>query len=135
MTGATPLRVLYVDDEPDIRDVVELALSLDPAIETLMCGSGAAALRDAPGFAPDIMLFDVTMPGMDGPATWTALRAHPALADVPAVFCTAHVAPRDEAALKAIGARAVLGKPFDPMRLAATVRALAASRPGEIGTK
>ena len=65
----TPIRLLHVDDEPDIRTVVEIALSMDPVFEVRSCESGADALAAAAEWQPDVMLLDVMMPVMD-PRPW-----------------------------------------------------------------
>jgi CheY-like chemotaxis protein len=71
-----------------------------------------------------MILLDVMMPGMDGPSTLAALRMHPPLATVPVAFMTAKVQPAEIAHFKSLGARDVIAKPFDPMALAAQVRAI-----------
>ncbi|HQS10541.1 MAG TPA: response regulator, partial [Xanthobacteraceae bacterium] len=60
------LHILYVDDEPDIREIVTLALSLDPQIGVDTAPSGAAALALAGEKSFDLILLDVMMPSMDG---------------------------------------------------------------------
>ncbi|MHA7815408.1 MAG: response regulator [Pseudohaliea sp.] len=117
-------RLLLVEDDPDIRAVAGLALETVGGFEVLLCASGAEALAAAEAFAPDLVLLDVMMPAMDGPATLAALRELPALADTPAAFLTAKVQPGEVARLKGLGARGVIAKPFDPMTLAEQVRAL-----------
>lgn len=126
---STLQRILYVEDESDIQAVAKLALEMVGGFTVKICSSGEQALREAPGFAPDIILLDVMMPGMDGPTTLTALRALPALADVPVAFMTAKVQPAEVAHYKTLGARDVIPKPFDPMTLAAQVRAIWESSP------
>jgi CheY-like chemotaxis protein len=118
----TAIRLLHVDDEPDIRTVVELALSLDPIFEVRSCESGADALAAAAEWQPDIMLLDVMMPVMDGPATLAQLRANPATTDIPVIFMTARAQARETERFRSLGAIGVIPKPFDPMTLAASVR-------------
>ena len=110
-------RILYVDDEPDIREVARIALEVVGGFEVEVCESGEAALLKAPGYQPDLILLDVMMPGMDGPETLKALRALDALAAVPVVFFTAKAQRTEIAELLALGAVEVLGKPFDPMTI------------------
>ena len=117
-------RVLYVEDEPDIRAVAELALSAVGGFELCTCESGEQAVREAVAFAPDLMILDVMMPGMDGPSTLRALRELPEMADVPAIFMTAKVQPEEVKQLLALGALEVIPKPFDPMTLAQRVTAV-----------
>jgi two-component system OmpR family response regulator len=118
MAEPPPLaRILYVDDEPDIREVARIALEVVGGFQVEVCESGETALARAPGFAPDLILLDVMMPGMDGPETLRALRGIAALAEVPVVFFTAKAQRSEIAELLALGAIDVLGKPFDPMTI------------------
>ena len=78
----------------------------------------------APPFHPQLVLLDVMMPEMDGPATLRALRALAETAAVPMVFMTAKVQPKELVRYQEMGATEVIAKPFDPMTLAAQVRAI-----------
>src|SRR5450755_3139784 len=118
----TTLRILHVDDEPDIREVVEVSLGLDPGFATRGCGSGAEALVAAIDWQPDIILCDVMMPVMDGPATLMRLRENALTANIPVVFMTARAQTRELDRFRSLGALGVIPKPFDPMTLAASVR-------------
>ena len=118
----TALRVLHVDDEPDIREVVEISLGLDPDFETRSCGSGLEALAVSADWPPDIILLDVMMPVMDGPATLARLRDNEQTAKIPVVFMTARAQTREIDRFRSLGAAGVIPKPFDPMTLAASVR-------------
>lgn len=118
----TALRILHVDDEPDIREVVELALGLDPEFTVRSCASGSDALTTAGDWPPDLILCDVMMPVMDGPATLARLRESPLTANIPVVFMTARAQTRELEHFKSLGANGVIAKPFDPMTLANSVR-------------
>src|ERR1700675_4658006 len=118
----TMFRILHIDDEPDIREVVEISLRLDPGFATRSCGSGEEALVAAIDWQPDIILCDVMMPGMDGPATLMRLRENPLTANIPVVFMTARAQTRELDRFRSLGALGVIPKPFDPMTLAASVR-------------
>ena len=118
----TSVRVLHVDDEPDIREIVELSLGLDPDLKVRSCGSGGDALAAAATWSPDLILLDVMMPIMDGPTTLTHLRQSPRTADIPVVFMTARAQPRELEHFVSLGAEGVIAKPFDPMTLATAVR-------------
>jgi CheY-like chemotaxis protein len=118
----TALRILHVDDEPDIREVVEISLGLDPDFVTRSCGSGQEALAVAADWPPDIILLDVMMPAMDGPATLARLRDDAQTAGIPVVFMTARAQTRELDHFRSLGAAGVIAKPFDPMTLAASVR-------------
>jgi CheY-like chemotaxis protein len=123
------LSILYVDDEPDIREVAVVSLELDPEIEVRSVDSGAAALAvlSDPSWAPAAILLDVMMPVLDGPGTLAKLRTLPGHADTPVVFITASVQAHEQARLMALGATAVIPKPFDPMTLASQLRAALAA--------
>ena len=117
-------RILYVEDEADIQAVAKLALEMVGGFTVKICSSGEEALREAVAFAPEMILLDVMMPGMDGPTTLAALRKLPALATIPIAFMTAKVQPQEVAHYKSLGARDVIPKPFDPMNLAKQMRAI-----------
>lgn len=119
----TQIRILYVDDEDDIREVATMALELDPDVAVRSCASGAQALPVAAEWRPDIILLDVMMPHMDGPSTLARLRENPATADIPVVFITARTQTTEVEQFLALGACGVLAKPFDPMTLGDAVRA------------
>jgi CheY-like chemotaxis protein len=116
------VRVLHVDDEPDIREIVELSLGLDPEFAVRSCGSGGDALTAAESWTPDLILLDVMMPVMDGPSTLARLRQRPVTAGIPVIFMTARAQPSELAHFVSLGAAGVIAKPFDPMTLAASVR-------------
>src|SRR5580658_1244531 len=117
-------RILYIDDEPDIREVARIALEVVGGFEVAVCDTGEQALAIGEAFAPDLILLDVMMPGMDGPQTLRALRAIGALARVPVVFFTAKAQRSEIAELLALGAIDVLGKPFDPMAIGQALNAM-----------
>jgi CheY-like chemotaxis protein len=118
----TMLRILHVDDDPDIREVVEISLGLDPGFATRSCGSGTEALAAAIDWQPDIILCDVMMPVMDGPATLMQLRENALTANIPVIFMTARAQTRELDRFRSLGALGVIPKPFDPMTLAVSVR-------------
>ena len=117
-------RILYVDDEPDIREVARIALEVVGGFEVEVCDSGEIALKRAPEYLPDLILLDVMMPGMDGPATLKALREMPVLDKVPIVFFTAKAQRTEIAELLSQGAVDVLGKPLDPMTIGKSLNAI-----------
>jgi CheY-like chemotaxis protein len=110
-------RILHIEDADDIRKIVEIILVRMGHYAVLQCASGQEAEEKAAGFAPDLILLDVMMPGQDGPLTLQHLRAQPALKDTPVVFMTAKVQSAEIEMLKGLGAIDVLAKPFDPSTL------------------
>lgn len=116
-------RILYVEDEPDIRAVALLALEDVGGFDVCPCANGDEAVERASAYGPHVILLDVMMPGMDGPTTMAKLRTLDATKSTPVVFMTAKVQPHEAAEYRALGAVGVIAKPFDPMTLADQVRA------------
>ncbi|RWG76284.1 response regulator [Mesorhizobium sp.] len=125
-----PARILYVDDEDDIREIAQMSLELDPQFEVRSCASGVEALTDAADWQPDLILLDVMMPDMDGPETLQRLAGSPLTASIPVVFITARTQTHQVERYLAMGAVGVIAKPFDPMVLAGEVRKLLSSGGG-----
>ncbi|WP_233553464.1 response regulator [Teichococcus wenyumeiae] len=123
-------RILYVEDDADVRKVATFALKMVGKFTVEPCASGEEALAKAVAFAPQLLLLDVMMPGMDGPTTLARLRELPEIADVPAVFMTAKVQPQEVSRYRELGSLDVISKPFDPMTLAASVRGIWERRNG-----
>ncbi len=117
-------RVLYVEDNPDLRAVGAFALEDIGGLTVRACASGEEAVEAVGMFAPQLILLDVMMPGMDGPATLLALRLITSVAETPVVFMTAKAQPDEVASYRKMGVAGVIPKPFDPMTLAARIREL-----------
>lgn len=116
--------IVYVDDEPDIRQIVQIALGLAQGLTVHTAASGAQGLQLAREVQADLVLLDVMMPGLDGPGTLAQLRADAQIAATPVVFMTAKAMPQEVARFHAMGAAGVIAKPFDPMQLAEQVLSL-----------
>lgn len=117
-------RILYVDDEEILHKMTRLTLERMGGYVVEVAASGVQALEKAPVFAPDLILLDVMMPGMDGPTTFGRLREESGLADIPVVFITAKAQPHEIERFRALGAADVLTKPFDPKQLCADIAAI-----------
>jgi two-component system OmpR family response regulator len=117
-------RILMVEDEPDIQAVAQIALETVGGLQVEICSSGREALDRVASVAPDLVLMDVMMPGLDGPSTLQALRANPATAAFPIIFMTAKVQSHEVSRYIGLGALGVIAKPFDPMTLASTIRSM-----------
>ena len=117
-------RILLVEDDADIRTVAKMALESLGGYSVEPCCSGEDAIQKCADFAPDLVLLDVMMPGMDGPATLEEFRHLPELERTPVVFMTAKTQVHEVATLKELGALDVISKPFDPMSLASQVESI-----------
>ena len=119
---ATLRHILAVEDDPDIQKVIKLALDTVGGFSTTLASSGQEALAALDHCQPDLILLDVMMPGMDGPTTLSRIRERTEYRDTPAIFLTAKAQTHEIQHLLALGAIAVIAKPFDPMKLAEEVR-------------
>ncbi len=115
-------KVVLVDDEPDIRRVGELSLRARAGWQVVVCASGTEAVESARRERPDVILLDVMMPVLDGPATLALLRADAETASIPVIFMTAKVQRQEVERYLSLGAAGVVSKPFDPLSLVGDIR-------------
>ena len=122
---ATPYKILVVDDDPDIVELLEFNLKKEGYLTT-SASDGRQALTVAQEFTPDIILLDVMMPHLDGIATCRLLREQPRLKDAYIMILTARSEEFSEVAAFDAGADDFIAKPIKPRallsRLAAVVR-------------
>jgi len=119
--GSGPARVLVVDDEPNIVDVISMALRYE-GFEVDAAGSGAEALAKARDTRPHVMLLDVMLPDMEGFEVAKQLGAE--RARVPIIFLSARDATEDRVRGLTVGGDDYVTKPFSLEELVARVRAL-----------
>lgn len=124
--------ILHVDDDENIRVLTALAFTLSGDGEVRSAASGGEALEVlSAGLKPDLILLDVMMPEMDGPAVLARVRELPDHQNTPVVFMTAQTQDHERAGLMALGATGVVIKPFDPMMLGWQVRTLLEDAAGD----
>jgi len=116
-----PLRVLVVDDEPALTDLLSMALRYE-GWEIRSAGSGAAAVRLAREFGPDAVVLDVMLPDFDGLEVLRRLRSH--APNVPVLFLTARDAVEDRVAGLTAGGDDYVTKPFSLEEVVARLRGL-----------
>jgi two-component system alkaline phosphatase synthesis response regulator PhoP len=123
--AAHPYKILVVDDDPDIVELLEYNLRKE-GYTVASAPDGRKALEVAPAFAPDIVLLDVMMPHLDGIDTCRQLRELPKFKDTYIIFLTARAEEFSEVAAFEAGADDFIAKPIKPRallsRLAAFVR-------------
>lgn len=118
------LRLLYVDDNDEIREIAEMCLELSDEIETRTCASGREGLELCRSWSPDLVLMDVMMPEMDGITAFKIMKDTPELAHIPVVFITARIQCQEVQDYIDLGALGVIEKPFEPTELAERALAL-----------
>ena len=115
--------VLVVEDEPDIRRLVVLHLERD-GFRCRTASTGSDALREVKAAAPDLVILDLMLPGIDGLEVCRQLRRDGSTAAVPIIMLTAKSDEVDRIVGLEIGADDYVGKPFSPKELVARVRAV-----------
>jgi len=117
-------KIMLVEDDPDIQLITRLSLEAGGGYDVHVCASGAEAVQSARAYAPDLILLDMMMPGMDGLATMDALRKLAEMAATPMVFFTANAQDKVRQDLLRRGALGVIVKPVEPNALVEQIRAL-----------
>lgn len=118
-----PRRLLCVEDDDDVREICELSLrGSDAQLEVSGCANGLQALAVVARTPPDVILLDVMMPQLDGPATLARLQASEQTANIPVIFLTAKATSDEMRRLTQLGAIDVFFKPFDPLTLLSRIR-------------
>ena len=109
--------ILYVEDQKDIQVVTKYALESISNFELKICDNGEEALELLNQYVPNLILMDVMMPVLDGPATLIQIRQRDNLKNIPIIFMTAKILPNEVSELINLGAVGVIAKPFDPITL------------------
>jgi two-component system, OmpR family, phosphate regulon response regulator PhoB len=110
-------KILHVEDDESIRIIVEMALVDLSGFTLCACESGVEAIAQVEQFAPDLILLDAMMPGMDGLKTLVKLRGKDSCRQTPVVFMTARIQQAEKQQYFDAGAVAVIEKPFEATQL------------------
>lgn len=127
MTPDPSYRVLLVDDEPVIRELVKAMLE-GGGVEVRCVADGAKAVQEARLYRPDLVLLDIVLPGLDGLSVCRLLKADRALEGVPVHMLTARAREADHDAARRAGADGYIEKPFKGQALQALVASLREAR-------
>ncbi len=120
--------ILLIDDEADICEVASISLETVGGWRVSRAASGVEGIEKAVAVRPDVIMLDVMMPGLDGPATLGRLQAEPATCEIPVIMLTAKTQGADIQHFHELGVAGVLTKPFDPMTLSEQVDDVLAGR-------
>lgn len=124
-----PLRILLIEDDPDIQKMVQLALRFQGGHKVLLASGGKEGLEKAAAENPDLILLDVMMPEMDGYETCRQLKSQPGTRQIPVVFLSARAQQAEIQRGRDLGAIGYLVKPFDPMTLSSQLDAILQGAP------
>lgn len=119
--GDLIIKVLLVEDNKMNSRLVQYVLERD-GFQILNAVSAEEAIRLAASEAPDIILMDIQLPGMDGLEATGLLKQDPQTASIPIVAITAHAMRGDEERIRAFGCEGYISKPINTRQLAETVR-------------
>ncbi|MFC4669513.1 response regulator [Seohaeicola nanhaiensis] len=111
-------RILHADDDPDIREIVQMSLDFFGDFELKQFPDGGSAFEAFQSFKPQLLLLDYMMPGMTGPELWQNIAKFEGYERIPAIFLTAKAEASVSEVLMLKGAAAVILKPFAPEALA-----------------
>ncbi|MDY7013999.1 MAG: response regulator [Cyanobacteriota bacterium] len=108
-----PKRILAIDDEPGVRDIIQICLEAVAGWDVLTAASGKEGIAIARDEQPDAILLDVMMPGMDGPSTFRSLQADPQTQHLPTILLTAKIKMSERQQYLDLGVAGVISKPFE----------------------
>lgn len=130
-SGNTTKKVLVVDDNPTIVELIKYAVSLQGAYEVSVAYDGAQGLQRVYEEQPDCVIIDVRMPRMDGYQFVRCLRGDPRTADTPLIILSAMTREEDQIIGLLSGADEYLTKPFKPTALNAAIERVLRLTPDE----
>ena len=116
----TTKRILVIDDEDDIREVVQLSLEIG-GWEVLTACSGSEGFAKAEAEQPDAILLDVMMPDLDGVSTFRQLQANTLTLCIPVILLTAKVQAADQRRFAELAVAGTISKPFNPLHLTSQI--------------
>ncbi|MFQ4144519.1 response regulator [Chlorogloeopsis sp. ULAP02] len=116
-------QILVIDDEDDIRKLIQTCLEIMGGWQVLTAKSGTEGLLLAQTAQPDAILLDVMMPDMDGTSTFQNLQANPVTKHIPVILMTARGRSKEAHKFTQLGVKGVISKPFNPQKLATQVAA------------
>jgi CheY-like chemotaxis protein len=120
----TTKRVLVIDDEDGVREIIQFSLEAVADWEVLTAASGREGLETAQAQQPDAILLDVMMPDMDGPTTFQQLQLNATTRHIPTIFLTAKVRASEQQQLLDLGVTGTIAKPFKAQDLANQIRVI-----------
>lgn len=110
-------RILVIDDEPGVRDIIQICLEAVAGWDVTAAASGREGIAIAQSQHPDAILLDVMMPVMDGPETFRQLQADAQTQPIPTILLTAKIKMSERQQYIDLGVAGVISKPFEAQGL------------------
>jgi CheY-like chemotaxis protein len=117
----TTKRLLVVDDDERIREVVKMCLIKIAKWQVTIAKSGQEAISTAMVEQPDAILLDVSMPNLNGIETLQQLQLNDRTNSIPVIFLTAKVLRAEQLYYQQLGVAGFIAKPFDPLQIATEI--------------
>ncbi len=114
-------RILLIDDEETIQEVVQVGIEIEAGWQVEIASSGSEGINLAQSQQPDAILLDVMMPDMDGISTLSNLKTNDKTRAIPVIFLTAKTQTTEKDQLQSLGVVDVITKPFNSMTLASQI--------------
>ncbi len=114
-------RILLIDDEEAIQEVVQVGIEIETGWQVAIASSGSEGIAKAVSQQPDAILLDVMMPDLDGISTLSKLKANVKTQSIPVIFLTAKTQAADKNLFQSLGVVGIITKPFNSMTLASRI--------------
>ncbi|WP_088889779.1 response regulator [Leptolyngbya ohadii] len=122
-------KILVVDDEADLRNLIQTCLELIGGWQVVTAASGVEALQEAQNRQLDAILLDLMMPGLDGLAILQQLRSNDNTKQIPVVLLTAKGRAIETGQFDDLNVLGTIKKPFNPVKLAGQIETLLSNAP------
>ncbi|MAI89133.1 MAG: hypothetical protein CBB65_01445 [Hyphomonadaceae bacterium TMED5] len=123
-----PNKILYLEDDAHISEIAIMALEDFSDFNVRHCSHGSMAIETFRAYQPDLLLFDVMLPDIDGVETLRRIRQLPGGEHIPVIFMTAKVQKHEQQAYMDLGALSVIVKPFDALNLGDQIKSIWSAR-------
>jgi DNA-binding response OmpR family regulator len=124
MILVVPKRILVIDDDDGVREIIQFSLEAAAGWEVSTADSGSEGLAKAETEQPDAILLDVMMPDMDGVQTFRQLQKNPAIQHIPTIFLTAKAKTNELQQFIELGVAGAITKPIKAQALVDRIRAI-----------
>jgi len=112
-----PKKILVIDNEPYVREVIQICLETMTDWQAIAANSGLEGLKKAESEQPDAILLDLIMPEMDGITIYKKLQENQLTRQIPVIFLTAKESISNDLNQEKLGFVAAIAKPFNPLSL------------------
>jgi CheY-like chemotaxis protein len=124
MKPMKPMKILVIDDDDGVREIIQFSLEAAAGWDVLIADSGQRGLERAEAEQPNAILLDVMMPDMDGAETFRQFQANSAIRHIPIIFLTAKAKSSELKRFANLGVAGVITKPIKAQALVEQIKAI-----------